>query len=105
MPLIVPAASEWNFTPTSTDDASPWSVTSGVTFGPHTEHGQVILTATAAESVPVLPLSSVARVLIADVSTPCAIHVYDHVVLAAALAMVVGCQVAPLSVEISTAAT
>src|SRR5262245_50468072 len=98
MPLTTPTASEWNFMPTSIDCASPWSGSPGVTFDPQIEQGHVMFTADGEVAPPMLSLSSIARDLIEVLGAPCAIHVYDHVVLAEALAMLAGCQVVPPSV-------
>ena len=74
MPLTWPNASDLNLTPTSMPELSPASAVAGVTLVPHNEQGQSTLTVVPAPGVAMLPLSSVARTLIAVVGEPWAIH-------------------------------
>src|SRR3954449_2038233 len=76
------------------------SVFAGVVFGPQIEHGQVMPTVTPAPGVWRLPLSSTARHSIVVDGLPCAVHVYDQLVVPLA-----SCQVVPPSVETSPPAT
>ena len=69
---MVPYTSEVNFTPTSTGELLPESVTVGVKPEPQMEQGQLMSTFSASEGVSVLPLSSVARDSMVAVGLPCA---------------------------------
>src|SRR6266536_179216 len=102
MPEIAPNVSDLNLTPTSTGVGSAESTSSAgtVVFVPQIEHGQETLTEAPALGVSRFPLSSTARDLIVVDGFPCAVQVYDQLVVPVA-----GCQVLPPSVVTSTPAT
>src|SRR3954453_482739 len=100
MPVIDPATSEVNFTPSSTAWLSPSSLpTLAVLF--HSEQGHVAappLTATPGPGVSTLRLSSMARLWIVAPPADGAFHVNDQLPRPVA-----GFQVVPPSTETSTA--
>src|SRR5262245_44962192 len=99
---MVPATSDWNFTPSSTALPSPL-IAAGVAEVPNRLQGQVwppTATVTPAEGLSTLPLSSVARDLIVTWPAPDARQVYDQLPRPVA-----GCQLAPPSVDTSTPPT
>src|SRR3954467_8522750 len=100
MPATKPLTSARNFTPSSTELASPASTVAGVVIaGFHRLHGQVTVTVVPAVSVWMLPLSSVARLLSTVLPMPLTSHVYVQFWRPVARR-----QVAPPSVETSTPA-
>src|SRR5689334_8947928 len=99
MPLTWPATSLRNLIPSSTDWASRESATAGVS-PLKIEHGQETETVLGALAAPMLPESSTARTLIVVEGAPWTVHTYDQDDVPVAV-----CQVAPPSVETSTAAT
>src|SRR5437764_3357282 len=99
IPLIVPATSEVNLTPTVMALVSPESLVTGVAF-PHIEQGHETFTVMPLEGVSTFPPSSIARVMILAVGTRFGTQLYDQ-----ELVPVAGCQVEPPSVETSTPAT
>src|SRR5919199_3808714 len=107
MPVIEPAVSLRNFTPTSVAEASGSAATPGVAVLDQILHVDVpvvpdpMVTDVPADGVSRLPLSSTARLLIV-VEPPHAPAVHEYVQLPRPVAT---CQVVPPSVETSTPPT